>query len=73
MVVLRAHLAFSYLTCKKVKTDRGFGLQMGDFFKSITEKKSQKPKHIIGYPSLSGFEDDGHLLTFMYVCYYGEI
>jgi hypothetical protein len=46
---------------------------MGDFFISIMEKESQNPPHIIGCPSMPGFEDDGHLLTFMYGCCYGEI
>jgi hypothetical protein len=31
---------------------------MGDLFISITEKESQNPTHIIGWPSSSGFEDD---------------
>jgi hypothetical protein len=42
---------------------------MGNFFISIMEKESQKPTQIIGCPSSSGFEDDGHLLTFMYGIY----
>jgi hypothetical protein len=41
---------------------------MDDFFISIMEKESQNPKQIIGCPSLSGFEDGGRLLTFMYGC-----
>jgi hypothetical protein len=46
---------------------------MGDFFISITKMESQNPKHIIGCPSLSGFEDDEHFLAFMYGCCYVEI
>jgi hypothetical protein len=68
-----AFTTFSYLTCKKVKMHPGFGLHMGDFFIYIMEKESQNPTHIIGCLSLSWFEDDGHLLTFMYGCCYGEI
>ncbi len=71
---LWAHLAtLSYLTCKKVKTDRGLGLQNWCLFPSIMEKVSQKPMHIVGCPTLSGFEDDGQLLIFMYGCCFGVV
>ncbi len=64
MVVLWVRLAtFSHLTCKKVKWIRASDYKMADLFISITEKELQNPRHYIGCPSLSGFEDDGHLLT----------
>jgi hypothetical protein len=48
-------------------------MQNGCLLPSMTEKVSQNPMQNIGCPTLLGFEDDGHLLTFIYGCCFGVV
>jgi hypothetical protein len=72
--VVFTHLAtFSYLTCKKEKSDQVSDCKMGDLIASIKETIAVNPTHISRCPSSSGFEDEGHLLTFMYMRCFGVV